>query len=155
LGISKNNPCSRITVIDLEQFITQFSIVELFPRCYCYYYRRLVVESTMASQSLVKYLEDCTFPYIADVNKYEKIIKIGQGTFGEVFKARDRKTGKIVALKKILMENEKEGFPITAIREIRILQKVRHQNVTELLELVPIIEADLHFTWCSLSANMT
>ncbi|KAL1246460.1 Cyclin-dependent kinase [Trichinella spiralis] len=89
----------------------------------------------MASQSLVKYLEDCTFPYIADVNKYEKIIKIGQGTFGEVFKARDRKTGKIVALKKILMENEKEGFPITAIREIRILQKVRHQNVTELLEV--------------------
>ncbi|KRX84278.1 Geranylgeranyl transferase type-2 subunit beta [Trichinella sp. T6] len=78
---------------------------------------------------------DCTFPYIADVNKYEKIIKIGQGTFGEVFKARDRKTGKIVALKKILMENEKEGFPITAIREIRILQKVRHQNVTELLEV--------------------
>ncbi|KRZ23579.1 Geranylgeranyl transferase type-2 subunit beta [Trichinella pseudospiralis] len=95
----------------------------------------LVVESRMASQSLVKYLEDCTFPYIADVNKYEKIIKIGQGTFGEVFKARDRKTGKIVALKKILMENEKEGFPITAIREIRILQKVRHQNVTELLEV--------------------
>ncbi|KRX55374.1 Cyclin-dependent kinase 9 [Trichinella sp. T9] len=106
-----------------------------FHWCYCYYYRRLVVESTMASQSLVKYLEDCTFPYIADVNKYEKIIKIGQGTFGEVFKARDRKTGKIVALKKILMENEKEGFPITAIREIRILQKVRHQNVTELLEV--------------------
>ncbi|KRY36575.1 Geranylgeranyl transferase type-2 subunit beta [Trichinella spiralis] len=106
-----------------------------FHWCYCYYYRRLVVKSTMASQSLVKYLEDCTFPYIADVNKYEKIIKIGQGTFGEVFKARDRKTGKIVALKKILMENEKEGFPITAIREIRILQKVRHQNVTELLEV--------------------
>ncbi|KRZ37120.1 Cyclin-dependent kinase 9 [Trichinella pseudospiralis] len=95
----------------------------------------LVVESRMASQSLVKYLEDCTFPYIADVNNNEKIIKIGQGTFGEVFKARDRKTGKIVALKKILMENEKEGFPITAIREIRILQKVRHQNVTELLEV--------------------
>ncbi|KRX91007.1 Cyclin-dependent kinase 9-B, partial [Trichinella pseudospiralis] len=106
-----------------------------FVIAYCFYYRSLVVESRMASQSLVKYLEDCTFPYIADVNKYEKIIKIGQGTFGEVFKARDRKTGKIVALKKILMENEKEGFPITAIREIRILQKVRHQNVTELLEV--------------------
>ena len=40
-----------------------------------------------------------------------------QGTFGEVFKARSRSDPKkIVALKKVLMENEKEGFPITALR---------------------------------------
>ena len=46
-----------------------------------------------------------------------KIAKIGQGTFGEVFKARSRTDPKkIVALKKVLMENEKEGFPITALR---------------------------------------
>ncbi|VDP08872.1 unnamed protein product [Soboliphyme baturini] len=63
----------------------------------------------MLSQSLLKYLEEYDFPYMKDVNKYEKIIKIGQGTFGEVFKARDKETGRIVALKKILMENEKEG----------------------------------------------
>ncbi|PIK45807.1 cyclin-dependent kinase [Apostichopus japonicus] len=49
------------------------------------------------------------FPYCEEVSKYEKIIKIGQGTFGEVFKARHQKTRKIVALKKVLMENEKEG----------------------------------------------
>ncbi|CAG2110773.1 unnamed protein product, partial [Medioppia subpectinata] len=41
---------------------------------------------------------------------------------GEVFKAKHRQTRKIVALKKVLMENEKEGFPITALREIKILQ---------------------------------
>ena len=41
--------------------------------------------------------------------------KIGQGTFGEVFKARHKKTKKIVALKKVLMENEKEGVSIWAI----------------------------------------
>ena len=41
--------------------------------------------------------------------RYEKIAKIGQGTFGEVFKARCRTDkNKIVALKKVLMENEKE-----------------------------------------------
>ena len=40
-----------------------------------------------------------------------------QGTFGEVFKARSRTDPKkIVALKRVLMENEKEGFPITALR---------------------------------------
>ena len=51
------------------------------------------------------------------VDKYEKIAKIGQGTFGEVFKARSRSDPKkIVALKKVLMDNQKEGFPITALR---------------------------------------
>lgn len=43
------------------------------------------------------------------VEKYERMSKIGQGTFGEVFKARDRKNNKKVALKKVLMDNEKEG----------------------------------------------
>ena len=61
-----------------------------------------------------KYTENYKFPYINEVNKYEKMGKIGHGTFGEVFKGRDRKnTEKLVALKKILMENETEGFPIT------------------------------------------
>ena len=40
--------------------------------------------------------------------------KIGQGTFGEVWKAKCSQTNRVVALKKVLMENEREGFPITA-----------------------------------------
>ena len=57
-------------------------------------------------------------------------------TFGEVFKARCRQDRtKIVALKKVLMENEKEGFPITALREIRILQLLNHENIVNLLEI--------------------
>lgn len=55
--------------------------------------------------------------------------------YREVFKGRCRKTGSLVALKKILMENEKEGFPITALREIKMLQKVRHEHVTELMDI--------------------
>ncbi|XP_050727517.1 cyclin-dependent kinase 9-like isoform X1 [Eriocheir sinensis] len=85
--------------------------------------------------SKVAYHDDLEFPFCDDVIKYEKLAKIGQGTFGEVFKARDRRTGKVVALKKILMENEKEGFPITALREIRILKLLRHENVVNLLEI--------------------
>uniref|UniRef100_A0A1I7VTY2 Protein kinase domain-containing protein n=1 Tax=Loa loa TaxID=7209 RepID=A0A1I7VTY2_LOALO len=74
-------------------------------------------------------------PYITDVTNYEKLAKIGQGTFGEVFKARCKRTGRIVALKKILMENEKEGFPITALREVKMLQKLKHKHITELIEI--------------------
>lgn len=44
-------------------------------------------------------------------------------------------TRKIVALKKVLMENEKEGFPITALREIKILQLLKHENVVNLIEI--------------------
>lgn len=68
--------------------------------------------------------------------KYEKLAKIGQGTFGEVFKARCKRTKRIVAMKKVLMDNEKEGFPITALREIKILQLLNNENVVNLLEIV-------------------
>ncbi|KAK2711811.1 cyclin-dependent kinase 9-like [Artemia franciscana] len=85
-----------------------------------------------------KFIEDLDFPFREDVAKYERMAKIGQGTFGEVFKARHKKTKKIVALKKVLMENEKEGFPITALREIRILQLLNHENVVNLIEICRI-----------------
>ncbi|RZF32627.1 hypothetical protein LSTR_LSTR017223 [Laodelphax striatellus] len=54
----------------------------------------------------------------------------------EVFKAREKACPKkIVAMKKVLMENEKEGFPITALREIRILQLLKQENVVNLIEI--------------------
>lgn len=80
--------------------------------------------------------KDYTYPFCNDVSKYEIIFKIGQGTFGEVFKAReDCPGGKVVALKKILMDNEQEGFPITALREIKILQLLKHENIVSLHEI--------------------
>ncbi|GMN33783.1 hypothetical protein TIFTF001_004344 [Ficus carica] len=70
------------------------------------------------------------------VDCFEKLEQIGEGTYGQVFMARETKTGEIVALKKIRMDNEKEGFPITAIREIKILKKLDHENVIKLKEIV-------------------
>lgn len=75
--------------------------------------------TSMNPKDREKFLEELEFPFCDEVNKYEKMAKIGQGTFGEVFKARHKKTKKIVALKKVLMENEKEG--VSGIVDFRLL----------------------------------
>jgi serine/threonine-protein kinase BUR1 len=61
--------------------------------------------------------------------------KLGEGTFGEVHMARHIRTSQIYALKKILMHNEKDGFPITALREIKLLKMLSHDNVLKLEEM--------------------
>ena len=63
------------------------------------------------------------------IEDYVKIEKIGEGTYGVVYKARNKKTGNFVALKKIRLESEEEGFPSTAIREISLLKELRHPNI--------------------------
>jgi len=70
------------------------------------------------------------------VDVFEKLEQVGEGTYGQVYMARSRFDGEIVALKKIRMDNEKEGFPITAIREIKILKSLDHKNVIKLKEIV-------------------
>lgn len=70
------------------------------------------------------------------VDCFEKLEQIGEGTYGQVYMAKEIRTGEIVALKKIRMDNEREGFPITAIREIKILKKLHHENVINLKEIV-------------------
>lgn len=70
------------------------------------------------------------------VEEFEKLNVIQEGTYGVVYRARDKRTGEVVALKKLKMEREKEGFPITSIREIRILMGVKHPNVVDLREVV-------------------
>ncbi|CBY01139.1 similar to serine/threonine-protein kinase bur1 [Plenodomus lingam JN3] len=69
------------------------------------------------------------------IGEYEMMQKLGEGTFGEVHKARHRITGSIFAMKKILMHNEKDGFPITALREIKLLKMLSHDNVLKLEEM--------------------
>jgi cyclin-dependent kinase len=56
------------------------------------------------------------------MDSYEKLEKVGEGTYGKVYKAKDKKTGKLVALKKTRLENDGEGIPPTALREISLLQ---------------------------------
>lgn len=70
------------------------------------------------------------------LNDYMKIEKIGEGTYGVVYKGRNKLTGQIVAMKKIRLESEDEGIPSTAIREISLLKELQHPNIVRLLQHV-------------------
>ncbi|KAJ7871358.1 kinase-like domain-containing protein, partial [Mycena leptocephala] len=66
---------------------------------------------------------------------YQITTKLGEGTFGEVHKAVHTATGRHVALKRILMHNEKEGMPVTALREIKILKALNHPAIVNILDM--------------------
>ena len=53
-----------------------------------------------------------------------------------MYRAKDKRTGETVALKRLKMEKEKEGFPITSLREITTLLKARHLNIVTVREIV-------------------
>ncbi|KAH7060236.1 kinase-like domain-containing protein [Linnemannia elongata] len=63
------------------------------------------------------------------VDDFEKLNKVGEGTYGVVYRAKDKKTNEIVALKRIRMERENDGLPISSLREIKLLKTLRHDNV--------------------------
>ena len=67
---------------------------------------------------------------------YKIVSQVGEGTFGKVYKARNTLTGKHVALKRIRMESERDGFPVTAMREIKLLQSLRQENIVRLFEMM-------------------
>ncbi|CAB4059964.1 CDK12_13 [Lepeophtheirus salmonis] len=88
------------------------------------------------------------------VDLYEIVDKVGEGSYGEVFKAvmkpealKNSKIDpdKVYALKKVRLEHEKEGFPITAVREINILRQLRHNNIIQLLEIVTDKESAMNY----------
>ena len=70
------------------------------------------------------------------LDEFQKLEKIGEGTYGVVYKAKDKITNQFVALKKIRLETESEGVPSTAIREISLLKELDHPNVVQLLDVI-------------------
>lgn len=71
------------------------------------------------------------FLRIVNMDAYEKIEKIGEGTYGVVYKCIEKSSQEVVAVKKIRMEMEDEGIPSTAVREISILKELNHPNIVK------------------------
>ncbi|XP_023606904.1 cyclin-dependent kinase 7 isoform X2 [Myotis lucifugus] len=64
--------------------------------------------------------------------RYEKLDFLGEGQFATVYKARDKNTNQIVAIKKIKLGHRseaKDGINRTALREIKLLQELSHPNI--------------------------
>lgn len=70
------------------------------------------------------------------VGEFQCLNKIEEGTYGVVYRAQDKRTDEIVALKRLKMEREKEGFPITSLREVSTLLKAQHENIVTVREIV-------------------
>ena len=66
------------------------------------------------------------------------VVSIQGLLFREVHKAIHKSTGSAVALKRILMHNEKEGVPVTALREIKILKALDHPCIVNILDMFVI-----------------
>lgn len=69
------------------------------------------------------------------LEQYEKLEKVGEGTYGIVYKAKDS-AGEVYALKTIRLEAEDEGIPSTAIREISLLKELQHPNIVRLCDVI-------------------
>ncbi|KAM4056242.1 kinase [Hirsutella rhossiliensis] len=79
---------------------------------------------------------------------------VGSGTYGKVFKGLNVYTKGLVALKRIRMEGERDGFPVTAVREIKLLQSLRHTNIVN-LEEVMVEKNDCFMVFEYLSHDLT
>lgn len=99
--------------------------------------------TTMTTQAEVTFQEPapptmyyCAYQGCRSVDDFECLNKIEEGAYGVVYRAKDKKTNEIVALKRLKMEKEKEGFPITSLREVDILLKMQHPNIVTVREIV-------------------
>ncbi|XP_045140290.1 cyclin-dependent kinase-like 2 [Echinops telfairi] len=69
------------------------------------------------------------------MEKYENLGLVGEGSYGMVMKCRNKDTGRIVAIKKFLESDDDKMVKKIALREIKLLKQLRHENLVNLLEV--------------------
>nr|XP_003932032.1 cyclin-dependent kinase-like 2 [Saimiri boliviensis boliviensis]XP_010340910.1 cyclin-dependent kinase-like 2 [Saimiri boliviensis boliviensis] len=69
------------------------------------------------------------------MEKYENLGLVGEGSYGMVMKCRNKDTGRIVAIKKFLESDDDKMVKKIAMREIKLLKQLRHENLVNLLEV--------------------
>ncbi|KAJ3280607.1 Cdc2- kinase [Rhizoclosmatium sp. JEL0117] len=70
------------------------------------------------------------------VRRFTKVGRVGEGTYGVVYAAKNTETNEKVALKRIRFAGEQDGFPLAALREIQLLKAIDHDNIVRVLEVV-------------------
>ncbi|KAL5217639.1 hypothetical protein ABZP36_018323 [Zizania latifolia] len=78
-------------------------------------------------------LAQSPYEVVWSVAQYEKVEKIMEGTYGLVYKTKDWQTNETITLKKIRLEQEDEGVPFTAFREISLLKEMQHKNIVSIM----------------------
>ena len=76
------------------------------------------------------------FIFILSIENFTRVEKIGEGTYGVVYRAKDNANGTNVALKRIRLDTEADGVPSTTIREISLLKELNHTNIVKLLDII-------------------
>lgn len=88
------------------------------------------------------------------IGEFDQKDILGEGTYGTVYRAKDNNNGKEVAIKKMKVHDSQEGFPLTSLREVKVLKKLRgHPNIVELIEVAVGKNKDsvfLIFEFCEL-----
>lgn len=92
--------------------------------------------SSFRPGKIIQVPEDHLMGRCRAVTDFEKLNRIGEGTYGIVYRARDTKSNDIVALKKVRMERERYGVPLSSLREITLLLRILHPNIVSLKEVV-------------------
>ena len=114
-------------------------------------------------KSFTKIPQEAILGNSRSVAEFEKLNRIGEGTYGVVYRAKDTVSGEIVALKKVRMDKEKDGLPISSLREINLLLQISDVNVVKLFEIavgrkldnVFLVMEYCHQDLASLLDNMT
>jgi cell division cycle 2-like protein len=93
--------------------------------------RKVIMRTEEAVPKVYPYLRGCRH-----VDCFEKLNHIEEGSYGIVFRARDKESGEVVAVKKLKLNPENGGFPVTSLREIHALMIIKHPNIVNVKEIV-------------------
>lgn len=69
------------------------------------------------------------------IEEYDRLSQLGEGTYGSVYRAREKGTGNVYAVKRVKLEKEREGFPQTSLREISLLMSLSHPGIVNVREV--------------------
>ncbi len=64
-------------------------------------------------------------------HRYERLVELGAGSYAVVYKARNRETDEVIALKKLRFGFDEQGLPSCTLREIALLRELKHPHIVE------------------------